>query len=85
MHSAYLRALADLKLALNRELDAAQLGQPPTKDFARAVGTAMGERQVVINSDPSMCAHDRWGVRPGGDTYCRTCGADTTDMEGMGS
>jgi len=30
------------------------------------------------------CIHEYWYIQPGGRTVCRTCGADTTNMDAMG-
>jgi hypothetical protein len=35
--------------------------------------------------DDDDCAHEFWDFGVGGYTFCRACGADTTDMEAMGS
>ena len=48
MHLEYLSALSALHRQLQRELDAAQLGQPPRPEFANAVGTVMEQRRRLL-------------------------------------
>lgn len=55
-----------------------------------ALGTAFGwagwaRRDFRLRARPAPCWHEYWAVLPGGRTVCRACGADTSDMEAMGS
>lgn len=42
------------------------------------------EDSLSWSSDPKTCAHPYWYCLPGGATACRTCLADTSNMEEMG-
>jgi hypothetical protein len=43
------------------------------------------EDSLRWSHDPATCAHPFQDCRRDGSTVCRSCGADTSDMEGMGT
>lgn len=57
----------------------------PSLDFATARVATDLEDALRWTTDPATCGHPFWNARQDGATCCRTCGADTTGMEEMGS
>jgi len=42
------------------------------------------EDSLRWTTDPATCAHPYWNSVRDGSSVCRTCGVDTSNMEGMG-
>jgi hypothetical protein len=82
MHTAYMRALFMLKAATSRELDGAQVGNPPDPAFAQAVANAMAARRNVLYSNPETCDHPQWYVHRNGAAHCATCDAEIEEEMG---
>lgn len=48
MHSAYMSSLAALSRACNREIDRAQLGEPPGPQVVGAIEAVIEQRRLII-------------------------------------
>ena len=56
MHYSYIRALGALRDAANREMDAAQVHEPPSQALLDAINAVHAERQKILLAEPDAGA-----------------------------